>query len=172
MSVSTRKLPRISTEDARASSAVSASARLLGWLLVAAALSVRLGSLGGWSRIFFDDIRYGRPRTDRLTATIGRIEEQAGPSHLIAMNLDRQVVILEIPGGDPSRLRTIPGPYLVGAGEDLTPVTMYLQDENADALPDLIVRIKNEELVYLNLGDGFRPMSAAERKAAASVPAP
>jgi hypothetical protein len=74
------------------------------------------------------------------------------------------VLILEIPGGDVNKTRTIVGPYLVGANEDLTPITMRLADMNSDGLSDLIVGIKNEEIVYLNRGDSFGLVTAEERQ--------
>jgi hypothetical protein len=85
-------------------------------------------------------------------------------THLIAMNLDRQVMILELPGSDATKIRVLPGPYLFGAGEDLTPVTMRLADMNGDGVSDLIVRVKNEEMVYLNREGGFSLITAEERQ--------
>ncbi|MGQ9927888.1 MAG: hypothetical protein ACUVS4_13580 [Chloroflexaceae bacterium] len=141
-----------------------AIAYLITGILALLAIYVLLNSVFGVVRTVRDDLAYGRPRTFHLTANVGRPEEVNGPTRLIAMNLDRQVVIVEIAGSDPNRVRTIPGPYLFGAGEDLTPVTMRLDDLNGDAAPDLIVQIKNEELVYLNRGTEFGLISAEERQ--------
>lgn len=133
-------------------------------ILALLAAYVLLSSLIGFGRIAIDDVRYGRPRTFHLTASVGRPEEVNAPTHLIAMNLDRQVVILEIPGGDAAKVRTLPGPYLFGAGEDLTPVTMRLADMNDDSADDLVVRVKNEEMVYLNRDNSFALITAEERQ--------
>lgn len=133
-------------------------------ILVLLAASVLLSSLMNWGQILWDDIQYGRPRTFHLTANLGRPEEALAPTHLIAMNLDRQVVIFEIPGGDASQVRTIPGPYLFGADEDLTPVRMRLDDLNSDGVTDLVVRVKNEEMVYLNRDGTFGLITAEERQ--------
>jgi hypothetical protein len=133
-------------------------------LVALLAVYVLLSGVVSWGQTLLDDVRYGRPRTFHLTANVGRAEEAAAPTHLIAMNLDRQVVILEIPGGDSARTRTLPGPYLFGAGEDLTPVTMRLADMNGDQLVDLIVRVKNEEMVYLNREGSFNLITAEERQ--------
>lgn len=133
-------------------------------ILALLAAYVLLSSAIGWGRTLIDDMRYGRPRTFHLTASVGRPEEVNAPTHLIAMNLDRQVVILEIPGGDATRVRTLPGPYLFGAGEDLTPVTMRTADMNGDGASDLVVRVKDEEMVYLNRDNGFALITAEERK--------
>lgn len=133
-------------------------------ILALLAVYVLLSSVIGAGRVFVDDIKYGRPRTFHLTANVGRAEEANAPTHLIAMNLDRQVVIVEIPGGDSSKVRTLPGPYLFGAGEDLTPVTMRLSDMNGDAADDLIVRVKDEEMVYINRDGAFNLITAEERQ--------
>jgi hypothetical protein len=143
---------------------VGTVAYLVTGLLALLALYVLLSSLVGAGRVLVDDMRYGRPRTYHLTANIGRPEEANAPTHLIAMNLDRQVVIVEIPGGDSTQVRTLPGPYLFGAGEDLTPVTMRLADMNGDTAPDLIVRVKDEEMVYVNRDNSFNLITAEERQ--------
>jgi hypothetical protein len=139
-------------------------AYLVTGMLALLAIYVLLSSVIGAGRVFVDDIKYGRPRTFHLTANVGRAEEANAPTHLIAMNLDRQVVILEIPGGDSSKVRTLPGPYLFGAGEDLTPVTMRLADVNGDSADDLIVRVKDEEMVYINRDNSFNLITAEERQ--------
>jgi hypothetical protein len=100
---------------------------------------------------------------------VGHGEENGAQTQFIAMNLDRQVVIVEIPGGDPAKTRTYTGPYLVGAGEDLTPVTMRLSDLNGDKLLDLIVNVKSEEMVYVNRDGGFALMTPEERKQLATA---
>ncbi|NJN15633.1 MAG: hypothetical protein HC822_04725 [Oscillochloris sp.] len=133
-------------------------------LLALLALYVLLSSVVDWSRVVMDDMRFGRPRTFHLTANVGRAEEANAPTHLIAMNLDRQVVILEIPGGDSTKTRALPGPYLFGAGEDLTPVTMRLADVNSDSAPDLVVRVKDEEMIYMNRDNAFQLITAEERQ--------
>jgi hypothetical protein len=139
-------------------------AYLITGVLALLAVYVLLSSLIGAGRVFMDDLQYGRPRTFHLTANVGRAEEANAPTHLIAMNLDRQVVIVEIPGGDSTKVRTLPGPYLFGAGEDLTPVTMRLADMNGDTTPDLVVRVKDEEMVYINRDNSFTLITAEERQ--------
>ncbi len=137
---------------------------LITGILALLAVYVLVSSVISAGRTLMDDIKYGRPRTFHLTANVGRAEEANAPTHLVAMNLERQVVILEIPGGDANRVRTLPGPYLFGAREDLTPVTMRLADVNGDSAPDLVVRVKNEEMVYLNRDGSFNLITAEERQ--------
>ncbi|HEY1017095.1 MAG TPA: hypothetical protein VGE07_30555, partial [Herpetosiphonaceae bacterium] len=118
----------------------------------------------GWVGTKLDDLRYGRPRTTHLSGAVGH-EQGGGPTtEFVAMNMNRRVVILEFPGGDAKKVRTIEGPYLFGAGEHLTPVTLELRDINHDGLPDLLVGIKNEQLAYINQPDGFRLITAEEQK--------
>lgn len=127
-------------------------------------INLILAPVLNWGRIKLDDMRYGRPRTVQATAFVGHDESQGLPSHFVAMNLERRVVILEMPGGDASKTRTIVGPYLFGAGEDLTPVQLRFEDVNADGRPDLLVSVKQEEMVYINdaLDTTFRIISAEE----------
>ncbi len=117
-----------------------------------------------WGRIKLDDMRYGRPRTMQVSAFVGHAETNGQPSHFVAMNLDRRVVIMEMPGGDAAQARTIVGPYLFGAGEDLTPVQLRFEDVNADNLPDMLVSVKQEEMVYINdaASGEFRMITADE----------
>jgi hypothetical protein len=143
---------------------VGSIAYIVTGILALLAAYVMLSSAIGWGRVLIDDMRYGRPRTFHLSANVGRPEEASAQTHLIAMNLDRQVVILEIPGGDATKTRSLPGPYLFGAGEDLTAVTMRLADVNGDSAPDLVVRVKDEEMVYINRDGSFNLITAEERQ--------
>lgn len=133
-------------------------------LLVVLALVALLlvGPLGSWSRTMLDDFRYGRPRTHTVAAFVGHEGTSQRPTQFVAMNLNRQIVVIEFPGGDASQARTIIGPYLFGQGEDLRPVTLQIEDANRDNLPDLLVMINNEVLVYLNHDGGFRMLTPEE----------
>jgi hypothetical protein len=138
--------------------AAGAMIGLLG-LYVAATAAVE------WVQVKADDMQYGRPRTMQLDAYVGHGEAEGVPSHFIAMNLNRRVTILEMPGGDSTKASTIVGPYLFGHGEDLTPVQVAAQDVNADGQADLLVTIKNEQLIYVNDGAGFKLMTPEEHAA-------
>ena len=65
--------------------------------------------------------------------------------------------------GDTAQVRTVPGPYLFGADEDLTPVLLSLRDMDGDGLDDLIVDVRNEQIVYLNRDGAFRLPTAEEQ---------
>lgn len=131
------------------------AAMLLLYLLISAIVT--------WLGVKADDLQYGRPRTFQTDAYVGHNEIPGRPTHFIAINLDHQVDIIELPGGDVSKARAISGPYLFGNGEDLTPVRLEVRDVNGDNKPDLLVNIKNEQVVYINSGTDFHLMTADER---------
>lgn len=135
--------------------------RLGLWILFAA---MCLSALSGWGKIWIDDVRYGRPRTHQLSGRVGHNEAGGELTHFVAMNINRRVVVIELPGGDVAKAQTLQGPYLFGANEDLTPVILRVQDINADGKNDLIVGVKHEEIVYVNTGDAFRLITAEERQ--------
>lgn len=137
----------------------------LATLLVAMlAIYILVGWVVNWCQVRLDDLRYGRPRTMHLSGFVGRAEEAQGqPTHFIAMNLNRQVVVLELPGSDPTHVRNWPGPYLFGAREDLTPVIIDLADVDGDGLPDVVLNVRNEQIVYLNRDGGLRLPTPEER---------
>ena len=120
--------------------------------------------LGGWGQVWIDDVRYGRPRTSHVAGMVGHNEGGGEPTHIFAMNLNRRVVVMELPGGDAAKARTLQGPYLFGADEDLTPVVVRLQDVNDDAKDDLVLAVKREEIIYVNDGESFRLINSDERK--------
>jgi len=163
------RVARPSSTQRQRSVVVQAVNRRSVWLnyiltaIVIVLLSLVVGTLNGWVGTKINDIRYGRPRVSHLRATVGHEGAQGLPTEFVAINLNRRVVVLEFPGGDANAARTLVGPYLFGAGEDLTPITLDTLDVNADKQPDLLVTIKNEQLVYINQPDGFRMITAAEQ---------
>mgnify|MGYP007070998636 CR=1 FL=1 len=132
-------------------------------VLALLAIYAIMGNVMSWGQSKVDDFRYGATRTYQVDAVVGHDDGAGTPSHFIAMNLNRQVMVIEIPGGDASKIRTLTGPYLFGAGEDKTPVLLRFQDLNRDGSQDLIVNVKNEEIVYLNKEGQFQPITPEER---------
>src|SRR5690242_2300589 len=124
-------------------------------LLAAVALYAIIGMLVGKGQVVIDDLRYGRPRTFQIDGLVGHAEVAGIPSHFIAINQNRQVIVLELPGGDPTKVRAIQGPYLFGVNEDLTPVTLDLRDMDGDGQKDLLVNVRQEQIVYLNRDGAF-----------------
>ena len=107
--------------------------------LCVVALMLVANSLIGWGRVKMDDLRYGRPRTMHLAGQVGHDDANTSPTQFVAMNLNRRVVIFEIPGGDVAKTRTLTGPYLLGADEDLTPVRLSFAYVIVDESTDLCV---------------------------------
>lgn len=138
----------------------------VGSLAGVLAIYAVLSALVAFAQVKADDIAYGRPRTTHLDGYFGHAGEQAGqPSHILALNLDRRIVLIELPGGDTPGASTVTGPYLFGADEDLTPVQLAAADINGDGNLDLLVDVKNEQLVYINDKDknSFHLITAEER---------
>ena len=118
-------------------------AMLLGW--------VALSAFSSWWQTTLDDWHYGRPRTYQTDAVVGHHDSTQNPSHFIALNLNRHITIIEIPGGDVSKSIVYTGPTLLGPGQDLTPVTLNFQDVNHDGLPDMLVNVQGCQFVFLNV---------------------
>jgi hypothetical protein len=120
---------------------------------------VALGAFGSWWHTHSDDSTYGRPRTFQIDAVVGHSDSPAHPSHFLALNLKRHVIVIEIPGGDVSKAILYSGPILLGDGQDLTPVTLSFADVNGDGRPDMQLHILDQTLVFLNTGTRFVPPS-------------
>ncbi len=83
-----------------------------------------------WTQVKLDDFHYGRPRTTKLAASVGHNEANGALTQFVAMNLNRQVTVMEFPGGDATKPRVIVGPYLFGRAEDLTVIKLRTEDVN------------------------------------------
>lgn len=132
-------------------------------LFMAITIYSMVSVLVGKVHVVVDDFRYGRPRIMQIDAFVGHEETTRMPTHLLAMNLSRQVVVFELPGGDPTKVRTLRGPYLFGAEEDLTPVFLSVQDMDSDGQLDLVLDVRHEQIVYLNKAGVFRPPTPDEQ---------
>ncbi len=115
---------------------------ILGW--------IAFNALSNWWQVTQDDWHYGRPRTYQVDMVVGHNDSAANPSHFIAENLNRHIVIIEIPGGDTAKAKIYSGPVLIGSGQDLTPVTLTFKDLNGDGLLDMIVNVQDAHFVFLN----------------------
>lgn len=124
---------------------------------------VLLSNVVQWWNTWQDDLNYGRPRTFQLDGWVGHNEQTGQPTHFIAQNVDRQISVIEYPGGDPTKARVLLGPHLYGPHDDLVPVKLKLVDVNGDNHVDLIATIGNEQIIYINDNGNFRPMRPDER---------
>jgi hypothetical protein len=132
-------------------------------MLMMALLVYAVSAFGSWWQIHQNDATYGRPRTFQTDAVVGHNDSPSNPSHFIFLNLNRHVVIIELPGGDMAHARIYNGPTLFGDGQDLTPITAEFRDVNGDGKPDMIVHIQDQRLVFINDGTQFRPQQPGER---------
>lgn len=138
-------------------------------LLAVLAIYAVVGVVQGRVNTLLDDMRYGRPRTHHITAFVGHGEEAGRPTQLTALNLNREIVVLELPGGNAAQVRAISGPYLFGAEEHLTPATLSVRDVDGDGQGDLLVNIRREQIVYLNRDGAFRLPNAEEQSLLANA---
>lgn len=135
---------------------------IMGMALMAL-LAFTLSSIGSWWQLHQQDVTYGRPRTFQVDAVVGHNDSATNPSHFIFLNLNRHVIIVEMPGGDSTKARIYNGPTLFGDGQDLTPVTAEFKDVNGDGRPDMVVHIQDQTLIYINDGTQFRPLRPGEQ---------
>ena len=130
---------------------------LLG-MVVMALLVFALSAFGSWWRIHQDDVTYGRPRTFQCDAAVGHGTDSNPNSHFIAVNLNRHIEIIEIPGGDPSKSKIYVGSTLMGDNAELLPVTLSFRSVSGGGKPDMIISVRGNTTVMINTGDGFRPV--------------
>lgn len=127
---------------------------LVGW--------IGLSAVGSWWQVTQDDWHYGRPRTFQIDAVVGHNDSVTQPSHFLALNLQRHVEIIEMPGGDGAKAKIYIGPVLIGQGQDLAVVKLSFKDVNGDGKPDMIVSIQESRFVFINENGSFRPARPGE----------
>jgi len=107
---------------------------------------------------------YMETPTYHLRADVGHGTSPGMLSHLTAMNMDGQIIVVDFPGGDAERMRVLQGPYLFGSEGSSTPVSLRLEDMNGDTHSDLIVQVNNEEIIYINRDQTFQLITPEERQ--------
>lgn len=117
-------------------------AALALWALGANALT--------WGTNEYNNIVYGYPRTFQIDAVVGHNDSSRNPSHFVAVNLHGQIIIFELPGGDPSKSKDYIGPDLIGPQDDLLPVTLSFADLNHDGVVDMIVHVSDKDFIFCN----------------------
>jgi hypothetical protein len=122
---------------------------IFGWLAISA--------LGNWWQEVQDYWHYGMPRTYQTDENVGHGTASDPYSHFIAQNLDKHIIVIEIPGDDPSKSRIYIGPTLIGPGQELTPVTLSFEDVNGDGKKDLVIHVEESRFIFLNDGKQFKP---------------
>ena len=141
----------------------------LGIGMIAMLVLWELGSFTlAWGLARYDDIRYGNPRTYQTNAVVGHGGDSLlHPSHFIAINLNRQAIVVEFPAGNPSGAQSYVVPYyILGQGGDLTPITLEFRDVTGDGKPDMIIHIhlqtQDQTFVFVNDGNKFRPPTSKD----------
>ena len=126
---------------------------IIGWLSFSA--------LSSWYTTWQDDMRYGRPRTYQVDHVVGHGDSAEHPTHFIAVNLNGQILIIEIPGGDARKAKIYIAPTLFGSGQDLVPVTLSFEDCDGNGSPDLNIHIQGSEKIicFPNNGKTFESQS-------------
>jgi hypothetical protein len=124
-------------------------------MLVALALWVLAGTVLNWGTNEYNNIVYGYPRTFQTDAVVGHNDSATNPSHFIALNLRGQIIVVEFPGGNPSKAIDYAGPDLIGPGEDQLPVTLSFSDLNHDGKMDMIIHVTDRLFVFYNNGTSF-----------------
>ena len=145
------------------SSARKAAPRKVHWLLyvgvgmiAALALWVTASSLLAWGTEKYNDIVYGNPRIFQTDAVVGHNHDSlVHPSHFIALNLHGQVIIVELPAGDPTKSIDYIGPALIAVGDEKIPITLTFAELNGDKKVDMIVHIQDKVVHFCNNGTKF-----------------
>ncbi len=73
------------------------------------------------------------------------------------------MIVIELPGSDPTKARIYPVTTLFGDGQGLTPVTISFKDVDGDGLLDMEIHIQDQTLVMINTNGSFRPLKAGEK---------
>lgn len=135
----------------------------LGLLVVGLLLYVVVSAgIHAW-QVWQDDLTYGRPRTMQIDQFVGHNEQDGLPSHFIAQNNNRQITVVEYPGGDVSKTRVFQGPRLFGKDTELLPVKIHFEDVTSDGNVDMLLEVDNQLIIYVNQDSNFRPITAEER---------
>jgi hypothetical protein len=95
---------------------------------------------GTWWQGHQDDTTYGNPRTYQTDAVVGHADNTSSPTHCIAVNLNGNIIVIELPGGDAGKARSYAITAIPG-NQGNPPVKLVFQDINHDGKLDLIVQI-------------------------------
>ena len=132
-------------------------------MIVMALLYIGLTNLVNWWNISSDDRTYGRPRTFQVDEVVGHGDSKTNPSHFIAINLNRHIIVIELPGGDPSKSRIYPVTTLFGDGQQLTPVTLSFKDVTGNGPLDMEIHIQDQTIVMVNANGQFMPLKPGQK---------
>jgi hypothetical protein len=110
-------------------------------------------ALATWWQHTDDYLHYGMPRTFQMDAVVGHQDSAAHPSHFLALNLDGNLSVIEIQGGDLGKTVVYAGPIIYGQEANLVAVTLSVaHDQNGQ--PELVLHYQNNEVIFYNGKDG------------------
>jgi len=142
----------------------------LGIGMIAMLLVFVVGSLVvTWGGELHDNLVYGTPRTYQTDAVVGHGgDSKEHPSHFIAINYNRQAVVVEWMAGNPAKSVDYVVPYFIaGSNSNLTPVTVEFRDVTGDGKPDMVIHIhlkgQDQTFVFVNDGTKFRAPTATDK---------
>lgn len=121
-----------------------------------------------WGTQRYNDVLYGTPRTFQIDAVVGHGEDsKENPSHFIAMNWNRQAVVLQFKAGDPTQSVSYVAPINIVNDNGEAPVLLSFKDVNKDEHVDMILTIQVQSpqyFVFINAPDEdkFRPSTSED----------
>ena len=124
----------------------------VGVLIMAVLLYLAQTRVVPWFVNVRDGMEFGYPRTSHADCVVGHSDSPTNPTHFVAVNLHRRVLVVEFAGGNPGRATVYTGPFV---DSDLTPITVSCLDENEDGKLDLVVDVGGTPVVYFNTGRTF-----------------
>lgn len=104
----------------------------------------------------YNDWRYGQPRTFQTDAFVGHESVATIPSHFIALNLDGDIQVIELPGGDQSKVQRVQVTRLSGPGAASVPITLQFVDLTHTHHPDMLVHIQDTQILLKNANGTFK----------------
>jgi hypothetical protein len=130
------------------------------------ALTVWIGAayLNVWWTNTQNDWTYTQAfRTFSLDKAVGHNgDSNARPSHYIVQNDNRHIIIIELPANDVSKALIYSGPFLVGDGEERTPVTISFVENLQTGRLDMVLHVQDQTYVFANNGTKFVPPPGGE----------
>lgn len=122
------------------------------------------GFRGAWDRHENQQMR--QTPLDVWQGVLGHGDSDSSLSMVSVYNLNKRLVVFEIPAGDPELGRTFGLPYLVGEGEQWTQPYLDVRPLSGfgDALPDMIITVRREQFYFVNESGTFRILNDNERR--------
>jgi hypothetical protein len=122
-------------------------------LLAIALVSFSWQAITSWQL----DQKYGYPRTYQVDAVVGHSDSADHPSHFTVENLNGQIIIYEVRGGDLKNVTVYAGPTLGGDNPDKIPVSIEFRDETGSHTIDMVLIVNGKQgSIYLNDGKEFK----------------